>query len=600
MEPQGDTGVKTRFPPYRRFVRGTAIALAGLLLGCGPSVAADQPFFVTQPFSGTLIALFFVAQLIVIVVLLVVRVQRGRAAKTLRESEERLRRAVLDAPIPIMMYAEDGEVLLINRQWTELTGYTHAEIPAVDTWTRKASVRNRTDSGDGTGSLHAPERSQRDGECVLTTSTGEQRIWDFRSSPLGRLSDGRRFTISMAMDITERTRAEELRAAKQQADAANRAKSEFLASMSHELRTPMNAILGFAQLLQDNPKEPLRPPQKEYVQQILKGGRHLVDLINEVLDLAGIEGGVVALTIDDVAPRQILAECLDLARTLADRHGIALVDGAAGRELPAVRADATRLKQVVLNLLSNAIKYNRDGGRVTLGCKPTAGGMLRVSIADTGLGISPQKQGHLFQPFRRLGAESTDIEGTGIGLTITKRLIELMDGQIGFETEVGRGSTFWIELPLAADKPAAKGAVTARQYSPAEGSRTAQARGHTMLYVEDDPANRKLMAEIIGRVPNLTMVSADSAETGLELARERKPDVIVMDIGLPGANGFEALKRLREMEQTRHVPVIALTANAMPGDVERAAQAGFHRYLTKPVNIDEVLAAIEDALEGVS
>ncbi|MFQ5619336.1 MAG: ATP-binding protein [Rhodospirillales bacterium] len=592
--------MKTRFSPYGRFVRGAAIALAGLIPWGGPSAAAAQTVFEAQPFAVTLIVLFFVAQLIVIVVLLVARAQRARAAKTLRESEERLRRAVLDAPIPIMMYADDGEVLLINRQWTEVSGYTHADIPAVDTWARMASVRKRTVSGDGSGSADAPERRQSDGECVLTTSTGEQRLWDFRSRPLGRLSDGRRFTISMAMDITERTRAEELRAAKQQADAANRAKSEFLSSMSHELRTPMNAILGFAQLLEDNPKEPLRPPQNEYVQQILKAGRHLLDLINEVLDIAGIEGGALALTIDDVAPRQVLAECLDLARTLANRHGIALVDGAADRKLPAVRADATRFKQAVLNLLSNAIKYNRDGGRVTLGCKPTAGGMLRVSIADTGLGISPQKQGQLFQPFRRLGAESTGIEGTGIGLTITKRLIESMDGRIGFETEVGRGSTFWIELPLAADKPAGEGAVTARQYSPTEGPRTAEARGHTMLYVEDDPADRKLMAEIIGRVPNLTMVSADSAETGLELATERRPDVIVMDISLPGANGFEALKRLREIEHTRPIPVIALTANAMPSDREMGAEAGFHTYLTKPVQVDEVLAAIADALEGVS
>ena len=486
MERRPDRGVKTRFAPYRRFVLGAAVALGGLVLWCGPSAAAEPTIIETQPLTITLVALFFVAQLIVIIVLLVARVQRERAAKSLRESEERLRRA-------------DG-----------------------------------------------------------------------------------------------------LRIAKQQADAANRAKSEFLSRMSHELRTPMNAILGFAQLLHDNPREPLRPPQKEHVQQILKGGRHLLNLINEVLDLAGIEGGVVALAIEDVAPREILAECLDLARPQANRHGVALVDGAAGRELPAVRADATRLRQVVLNLLSNAIKYNRDGGRVTLGCKTTAGGMLRVSIADTGPGIPPQKQDQLFQPFRRLGAESTDIEGTGIGLTITKRLIELMDGRIGFETEVGRGSTFWIDLPLAADKPAGEGAVTADQYSPTGGSKKAPARGHTMLYVEDDPANRKLMAEIIGRVPNLTMVSAGSAETGLELARERPPDVIVMDISLPGASGFEALKRLREMEQTRHVPVIALTANAMPGDVARGARAGFHRYLTKPVQVEEILAAIEDALEGVS
>ncbi len=454
--------MNTPLPPCRRFVRGAAFALAGLVLWCGPSAAADQPFFETQPFAVTLTGVFFVAQTIVIIVLLSARAQRARAAKTLRESEARLRRAVLDAPIPIMMYADDGEVLLVNRQWTGLTGFTHAEIPAVGVWAEKASVRNRTDSGDRTGAVGAPDPHHIEGECVLTTSAGEQRLWDVRSRPLGRLPDGRRFTISMAMDITERRRAEELRAAKERADAANRAKSEFLSSMSHELRTPMNAVLGFAQLLRDNPEAPLRPSQKEHVQQILKGGEHLLELINDFLDLAGIEGGMVALAIDDLAPRETFAECLALTQTLADQHGVTLVDGTAGRELPVVRADPKRFKQVLLNLLSNAVKYNRGGGRVTLGCKETAGGMLRVGIADTGPGISPQDHGQVFQPFRRLGAESTGIEGTGIGLTITKRLIELMDGRIGFETEVGRGSTFWIELPLAAQETAGQGAVTAR------------------------------------------------------------------------------------------------------------------------------------------
>ena len=369
--------------------------------------------------------------------------------------------------------------------------------------------------GDGPASRGAPERNQSDGECVLTTSTGEQRVWDFRSRPLGRLADGRRFTISMAMDITERTRAEELRTAKQQADAANRAKSEFLSSMSHELRTPMNAILGFAQLLQDNPKEPLRPPQKEHVQQILKGGRHLLDLINDVLDLAGIEGGVVALAIDDVAPQEILAECLDLARTLAARHGVALVDGATGRELPALPAAAPRRRRVLVDVLPTATQNTRAGGRVPPAPRPRAGAALRVSIADTGPGIPPQKQGQLFQPFRRLGAESTDIEGTGIGLTITKRLIELMDGRIGFETEVGRGSTFWIELPLAGEATAGAGTAAASAGSPKDRSGDVRTIRHTILYVEDNPASQKLMEELLGRVPNLALISARDAESGL-------------------------------------------------------------------------------------
>lgn len=393
--------------------------------------------------------------------------------------------------------------------------------------------------------------------------------------------------VGIRADITE------LRRAQQEADKANKAKSDFLSSMSHELRTPLNAILGFAQLLEAGRKEPLTDKQRRHVQHILKGGQHLLDLINEVLDLARIEAGKLTLSIEDITVADVVDECLSITETLALRRGIAVVRDFA-HPLPAVRADYTRLKQVLLNLLSNAVKYNRDNGRLTLGIGPGAAGMLRFSITDTGRGIPRDRFGDLFEPFNRLGAETTEVEGTGIGLTLTRELAERMGGVIGLESEVGVGSTFWVEMPLAEQRldevHASHEITTTNDASPVAALR--------VLYVEDNPANMRLMEEVMEEIGTVDLLTAHTAELGIELAVRERPDLVIMDINLPGMDGYKAVGILRERAETSGIPVIALSANATASAIQKGMAAGFRAYLTKPVVIPQLMQAIADAVEG--
>ena len=398
----------------------------------------------------------------------------------------------------------------------------------------------------------------------------------------------------LTRDLTERRAVEaQLANAKSTAETANLAKSDFLSSMSHELRTPLNAILGFAQLM-DTDAPPPSTGQKENIAQILQAGWYLMELINEVLDLAMIESGRLSWSLEPMSLTEVMLECQTMVEPQAQKRGVRL--SFPHVDTPCfVKADRTRVKQVIINLLSNAIKYNQPGGSVTVECSASAPQRLRVSVRDTGSGLAPEKLAQLFQPFNRLGQESGTEEGTGIGLVVTKRLVELMGGAIGVESTVGEGSVFWIELVVAA----------APQMSPHDGEPLVPApvstpefiAPRTLLYVEDNPANQQLVERIVGRRPDLRLMSARNGTLGIEIARSLQPDVILMDINLPGISGIEAMQILRADPLTAHIPVVALSANAIPRDIERGLQAGFFRYLTKPIKVAEFLETLDEALE---
>jgi signal transduction histidine kinase/CheY-like chemotaxis protein len=408
--------------------------------------------------------------------------------------------------------------------------------------------------------------------------------------------------IATARDVTERNHVDqalkernaELKSAKIAADKANHAKSDFLSCMSHELRSPLNAILGFAQLMESGTPPPT-PSQQGSIGQILQAGWYLLDLINEILDLALIESGKLMLSPEPVSLAEVLHECHSMVEPQAARAGISL-QFPAGDALPYVIADRTRVKQVFINLLSNAIKYNRVGGSVEVTVDTVAAsGRIRVGFRDTGAGLSPDRIGQLFQPFNRLGREVGAEEGTGIGLVVSKRLVELMEGQIGVESCVGVGSTFWIELaPADAAQPggdfhdAIKALATVVRNDTLLG---------TLLCIEDNPTNLALVEKLLARRADIRLVSARDAMRGIDLARSVQPDVILMDINLPGMNGITALRILAQDPATAHIPVIALSANAMPRDVEKGLEAGFYRYLTKPIKIDQFMETLDAALD---
>jgi len=389
----------------------------------------------------------------------------------------------------------------------------------------------------------------------------------------------------------------ELELAIEEARNANQAKSAFLSSMSHELRTPLNAILGFAQILAADNLPTTQEQKKEFAGHILKSGRHLLTLINEILDLAKVEAGALTLSMEPVGLAEVLTECRAMIEPLAATRGIRVHFPAAGAPENAaalVQADRTRLKQVLLNLLSNAVKYNREGGEVVVECTACGTDRLRLSVRDTGMGLRPDQVAALFQPFNRLGQENGTQEGTGIGLVFTKRLVGMMKGEIGVTSTPGVGSTFWIELSAAA--PLAQLAAPAQ---PGEGEATAApggAQARTILYIEDNPANLRLVQEILAFRTELRLLAAPDGHVGLALAHTHHPAIILMDLNLPGMSGFEVLAQLRREPDTAHIPVVALTANAMPRDIERGLSAGFARYLTKPIDIEQFNEAIDGVL----
>ena len=401
--------------------------------------------------------------------------------------------------------------------------------------------------------------------------------------------------ITSFVDISESKRAEsELRAAKATAEKANRAKSDFLSSMSHDLRTPLSAILGFAQLLESGSPPPTLS-QKRNIDQILKAGWYLLEMINEILDLALIESGKLSVSMEAISLAAIVDECATMIGPQVQTRDITVSYPLS--DIPySVRADRTRLKQVLINLLSNAIKYNRVGGAIDVAFRANTPGRIRIEVRDTGEGMTPDKLAQLFQPFNRLGKEESAEQGTGIGLVLTKRLVELMGGAIGVESTVGVGSVFWFDLSLASEPLPAARADELTAAPPADIQCDAPLR--TLLYVEDNPENMTLFEALIAHRKDIRLLTAMNANRGIEIARAAAPDVILMDIKMPGMSGIEALEILREDPSTAHIPIIALSANAMPDDIERCLALGLFRYLTKPIEFNELMDTLDAALNG--
>jgi PAS domain S-box-containing protein len=400
--------------------------------------------------------------------------------------------------------------------------------------------------------------------------------------------------LLIGSDNSVRKRVElELNQAMAAAEKANHAKTDFLSGMSHELRTPLNAILGFAQLMETGSPPPTQP-QKRNLDQILKAGWYLLELINEILDLALIESGKLTLSQEAVSLVEVMLECRAMIEPQAQKRGISMTFPRF--DIPHfVKADRTRVKQVLINLLFNAIKYNKPGGSVAVECDLKAPGLIRISVRDSGAGLTPEQVAQLFQPFNRLGKESSAEEGTGIGLVVSKRLVDLMGGAIGANSTIGVGSVFWIELGLTRAPQLAVLETERAALEPPKVPHGTPLR--TLLYVEDNPANLELVEQLIARRPDLRLLSAADGNAGVEFARAYQPEVILMDINLPGLSGIEAMKILRADPSTAHIPIVALSANALPRDIERGLEAGFFNYLTKPIKVDEFMDALDVALQ---
>jgi PAS domain S-box-containing protein len=507
-------------------------------------------------------------------------------------------RSLIESNIDALMTTDPrGIITDVNQQMSALTGCTRDELIG-------APFKNYfTD----------PEWAEAGIKRVLS----ESKVTDYELT--ARARDGRETVVSYnlttfhdrdrklqgvfatARDVTERKRFEqtlqennvELERAKAAAEKANLAKSSFLSSMSHELRSPLNAILGFAQLINSDSPPPT-PAQAASIDQILHAGWYLLELINEILDLAQIESGKLALSLEPTSMAEVMFECQAMIEPQGQKRGIRMTFPQFG--IPYfVDADRTRLKQVLINLLSNAIKYNRANGTVVVDCTTSTPERIRVSVKDVGAGLPPDMLMQLFQPFNRLGQERSTEEGTGIGLVMSKRLVEMMGGVIGVESTAGLGSVFWFELNLAAAPQFSVDKAEPAAITEAQVQRGAPLR--TLLYVEDNLANLKLVEQLIARRPDMRLLCARDGNLGIQLARANQPEVILMDINLPGISGIEALKILRTDQATAHIPVVALSANAMPRDIEKGMQAGFFRYLTKPIKVNEFMDTLDVALE---
>ncbi|PZN73482.1 MAG: hybrid sensor histidine kinase/response regulator [Candidatus Methylumidiphilus alinenensis] len=507
-------------------------------------------------------------------------------------------RSLFESNIDAIMTTDPSGIITdVNKQMEVLTGCTRDELIG-------APFKNHfTDPERAEISIKRvlSEKKVTNYELTARARDGKETVVSYNATTFYDRDRTLQGVYAAARDVTERRRLDqvlqeknvELESSRSIAEKANLAKSEFLSSMSHELRSPLNAILGFAQLMESDSPPPT-PSQKESIAQILQAGWHLLKLINEILDLAKIESRQMTLSEEPVPLAEIMLDCQSMIEPQAQQSGIRMIFPQFERPC-FVLADETRLKQVLINLLSNAIKYNIKQGSVEVKCTENTPGRIRVSIRDTGAGLSPEQLGQLFQAFNRLGQEAGGEEGTGIGLVVAKRLVELMGGEIGVDSTIGVGSVFWFELLSVVEPSPSMEVGDAAAMSQPHEHRSVQ-KG-SLLYVEDNPANLMLVEQIIARHPDIHLLTAVTGNSGIEIARISLPDVILMDINLSDINGFEAMKILRSDPSTVHIPIIAITANAMPSDIDRGLEAGFFRYITKPIKVSEFMDALNVAFE---
>ena len=480
-------------------------------------------------------------------------------------------------PDIVAVVAPEGRVEYLNRAATELLGYD-LDVLQDSPWDLV---------------VHPDDRSQLGHlwDVVLTSEEPSEARWRMRHADgrfvwidcrMRRVASAGGAAAAVVIVAREATSQIELghalQAAKEEAQRADRAKSDFLSRMSHEFRTPLNAILGFTQLLE---LEDLDPDQSESVDEIRRAGAHLLQLVEEVLDISRIEAGKVALEIEPVLVAAVFEQAASMIEPLAAQRGISF-EATLPDDDVFVSADSQRFKQALLNLLSNAIKYSREGGDVLLRCRVGGAGRVCFEVQDTGIGIPAEHMGRLFLPFERLGADRTDVPGAGLGLALTKRLVEAMGGSISVDSTAGAGTTFTIELSRAPDPG-----------GPGSGDRVRDIVG--VLYIEDTPTNRRLMERLLARHrPRVVLTTADTARTGLELARSQRPDLVLLDVNLPDMPGGEVLRRLKADPETSAIPVVVVSADAGRERIAQMMDDGAADYVTKPIDIDRLLSVLDD------
>jgi PAS domain S-box-containing protein len=513
--------------------------------------------------------------------------KRREVESALAESEKRYRSVVDNIREVIFQTDAEGRWTFLNRAWSEVMGFSVEESLG-----RNFLEFVHPEDGPENAELFALLINRQKEYCrhevrYLTKSGGSRWVEVYAGLTLIE-GGGIAGTSGTLNDVTDRRTIEgELRAAKEAAERASRAKNEFLSRVSHELRTPMNTIIGFTQLLEMDGGTRL---QRENTGRILRAARHLLGLLNEILDIARIESGHLSVELQALRPLDVVRTAVEMMQPLFESKQIQLIQHAIDGAGVAVVADRQRLLQVLLNLFSNAAKYNRPGGQVTLSCE-RLGSSFRINVADTGLGIPADRFASLFQPFERLGAERTAVEGTGLGLALSKHLMELMNGNIGLESALDQGSTFWIELPISE--------ITTAQDETSECPQAVPVNCgfFTVLYIEDNPQNIILVERILGRRDGVRLITATNGKLGLEMALKQAPDLVLLDLHLPDMSGLSVLRLLGSNSLTSAIPVVVLSADALPSTRKQLLAAGARRFFTKPLDVKEFLTAIDLFLE---